>query len=99
MGFSAINSRRLVRVLAVGLAVLFASAEHADARRAAGGGFGSRGTRTFQTAPTTNVAPTPAIPIQRSMTPPQANQTAPLQPQTAAPRPGFFRNFGGSFLG
>jgi len=33
------------------------------------------------------------------MTPPQATQKAPLQPQAAAPRPGFFGNFGGSLLG
>ena len=94
------NWRQFISILIVGSAVVFAVVGHADARRAAGGGFGSRGTRTFQAPPTTNVAPNPAAPIQRSMTPPpQINQAAPAQPQGQAPRPGFFRGFGGSLLG
>jgi predicted lipid-binding transport protein (Tim44 family) len=94
------NWRQFISILIVGSAVVIAVVGHADARRAAGGGFGSRGTRTFQAPPTTNVAPTPAAPIQRSMTPPpQINQAAPAQSQGQAPRPGFFRGFGGSLLG
>jgi len=99
MRLSALHFRHYVSILAVGLAILFAVADHADARRAVGG-FGSRGTRTYQAPPATAVAPTPAAPIQRSMTPqPQVNQTAPVQPQGAAPRPGLFSGFGGSLLG
>lgn len=99
MRSSAFNCRQFVSVLAMLLALL-AVAEHADARRASGGGFGSRGTRTFQAPPTTTVAPTTAVPIQRTMTPqPQINQTTPIQPQGTAPRPGFFSNFGGSLVG
>jgi len=95
MRFNALNFGRLISVLAIGLTILFALAEATDARRALGGGFGSRGTRTFQTPATTNVAPTPAVPIGRSMAPvPQANQTPPLQPQS-----GLFGNFGRSFVG
>ncbi|WP_284310910.1 Tim44 domain-containing protein [Labrys miyagiensis] len=100
MRLSAFDCRQFVSVLAILLLALFAGAEHADARRASGGGFGSRGTRTFQAPPTTTVAPTPAAPIQRSMTPqPQINQTTPNQPQGTAPRPGIFSNFGGSLVG
>jgi len=100
MHFSAFNYRQFVSILVVGLAVLFAVAEHADARRAGGGGFGSRGARTYQAPPTTTTAPTPAAPIQRSMTPqPPASQAAPMQSQGAAQRPGFFSNFGGSLVG
>jgi predicted lipid-binding transport protein (Tim44 family) len=40
--------------------------DYAEARR--GGSFGSRGGRTFQSAPATNTAPS-AAPVQRSMTP------------------------------
>jgi predicted lipid-binding transport protein (Tim44 family) len=94
--------RKNLSLLTVGLALLFAAVDHADARRAAGGfgGFGSRGTRTFQPPPTTSVAPTPAAPIQRTMTQPsQINPTPSVQPQPVAARPGFFSGFGGSFLG
>ena len=102
MRLSALNWRHTFSVLAVGLALALSVADHADARRAGGGfsGFGSRGTRTYTAPPTTAVAPTPAAPIQRSMTQPsQFNPASPVQPQAAAPRPGFFSGFGGSLLG
>jgi len=61
----------------------------ADAR--AGGGFsmGSRGFRTFSPPPITRTAPTPAAPIQRSLTTPSA------QPGFAGPR----GLFGGGLFG
>ena len=59
----------VTRTLAVALVGLFLAAGHAEARAGRGGGFGSRGARTFQTPPPTRTAPTPAQPIQRSTTP------------------------------
>ena len=102
MRFSALNWRQYFSVLALGLTLALSVADHADARRAGGslGGFGSRGTRTYQAPPTTAVAPTPAAPIQRSMTQPsQPGPASSVQPQPAAPRPGLFGGFGGSLLG
>jgi predicted lipid-binding transport protein (Tim44 family) len=79
---------------------LFVAADFADARRA-GGGFGSRGSRTFQAPPATKTAPNTA-PIERSMTPrPQADApSAARQPgAAAAQRPGFFGNgFAGTMM-
>jgi predicted lipid-binding transport protein (Tim44 family) len=69
-----------------------------DANARAGGGFsgGSRGMRTFSAPPATRTAPTPAAPIQRSIT--QPSRTAPAG-QTAA-RPGLFGGLmGGGLLG
>jgi len=84
MRSSSVTCRQLLSIFAVGLAILVSVAEPADARRASGGfgGFGSRGARTYQAPPTTAVAPTPAAPIQRSMTQPsQVNPAGPLQSQ------------------
>ena len=75
------------------------AADHADARR--GGSFGSRGMRTFQSAPATRTAPSVA-PVQRSMTP---NSAGPAQPgfSTAGTqgmrRPGLFGGMAGGLLG
>ena len=92
----------VTRTLAVALVGLFLAAGHAEARAGRGGGFGSRGARTFQTPPPTRTAPTPAQPIQRSTTPqpsPGVNQAAP-RPGVAQPaRPGFFSGRGGFFGG
>jgi predicted lipid-binding transport protein (Tim44 family) len=65
-------TRRPFARFAVGLTALtliFSSmaVDYAEARR--GGSFGSRGTRTYQSAPATNTAPA-AAPVQRSMTTP-----------------------------
>lgn len=70
-----------------------ATVDMAEARR--GGSFGSRGTRTFQTVPSTNTAPNATAPVNRTMT----NQQA-TQPRNAATpisqRPGGL--FGGGLL-
>ena len=70
-----------------------ATVDVAEARR--GGSFGSRGTRTFQTVPSTNTAPNATAPVNRTMT----NQQA-TQPRNAATpiaqRPGGL--FGGGLL-
>ncbi|PZM16221.1 Tim44 domain-containing protein [Rhizobium tubonense] len=86
-------------IFVFGLAASFATLDDAQARRAGGGGFGSRGTRTYSAPPITRTAPTEAAPIERSMTPQQtAPQMAP-QPGINAPRPGFFSGFGRSMIG
>lgn len=65
-------------IIAVALAGTSALlADFADARSGGGRSFGSRGGRTFATPPTTNTAPKPAAPMEKSM-------TQPGQPGTAA---------------
>lgn len=54
-------------VIAAGLA--FVSVETADARMSKGGGFGSRGSKTFQAPPATRTAPNAGAPISRSAAP------------------------------
>ncbi|MEZ2131635.1 MULTISPECIES: Tim44 domain-containing protein [unclassified Sinorhizobium] len=88
-------------IFAFAAATFLTAFDDAEARRAGGfGGFGSRGTRTFQAPPITRTAPAPAAPIERSMTPRQQQpygQTA-TQP-LGAQRPGFFNGFGRSMIG
>ncbi|WP_413814637.1 Tim44 domain-containing protein [Ensifer sp. Root954] len=98
---------RTLAMMAIGMVVALTVVDVAEARRS-GGGFGSRGTRTFSQPPVTRTAPTNAAPIDRSMTPrqdagpaatnPAAGQTRPNATQPNA-RPGFFSGFGGSLLG
>lgn len=90
-------------MVAVGLTVMMTVVDVAEARRA-GGGFGSRGSRTFSTAPITRTAPTNAAPIERTMTPRPNSATNPATNPAAqngmtGRRPGFFNGFGGSMLG
>lgn len=84
-------------VLFAGLFLAFSmvAMDHADARR--GGSFGSRGMRTFQPVSPTRVAPQPAAPVERSMTPNASTNNAARQPQ-AFQRPGFFNGLGGSMM-
>ncbi|MBA8881259.1 TIM44-like domain-containing protein [Phyllobacterium myrsinacearum] len=90
---------RIVVLLVLALAVTLSAFDIADARRA-GGGFGSRGTRTFDAPATTRTAPSPAAPIERTMTPrTQTNQPSAMQPQMNTQRPGFFSGFGRSMIG
>jgi len=71
--------------------------EVADARVSSGG---SRGNRTFNTPPTTNTAPKPAAPIERSMTQPGASKvTQGAAPSTAAAPSRFGSGFGGLLMG
>lgn len=97
---------RLLTALGVGLMLAATAAAPADAARR-GGSFGSRGMRTFNVPRSTQTAPRPIAPIERSMTPrvqpgqqqagrPAASPLAPgLQPQ----RGGFLRRWGGPLLG
>ena len=84
--------------LGLALVVSLSAMDIADARRAGGGGFGSRGSKTFQAPAPTRTAPNTAAPIERSMTPNTGAQTRPAQGAAAA-KPGFFNNFGRSMLG
>jgi predicted lipid-binding transport protein (Tim44 family) len=80
------------------LALSMVAVDHADARR--GGSFGSRGGRTFQSAPATRTAPQQTAPINRSMTPSTAQPgAAGRQAQTAgAQRGGLFGGLGGGLM-
>lgn len=77
------------------LAFTLVSTDYADARR--GGSFGSRGSRTFQSAPATRTAPDQVAPVQRSMTPNQAQGTRQNQ-AVGQQRPGMFNGLGGSLM-
>lgn len=78
------------------LAFTMVAMDHAEARR--GGSFGSRGMRTFQSAPPTRTAPAPTAPVERSMTPNTGVSTAARQPQAGLQRPGFMSGFGGTMM-
>lgn len=84
-----LGKMRFVAALsALFVAFTLVSVDFAEARR--GGSFGSRGTRTFQTAPPTRTAPNPSGPVERSMTPnnPGTNNPAARQNPAVAQRPG-----------
>lgn len=78
------------------LAFSMTATDHAEARR--GGSFGSRGARTFQSAPATRTAPTQTAPVERSMTPNAGTNSAARQQPAGAQRPGFMSGFGGSMM-
>ncbi|WP_309092807.1 TIM44-like domain-containing protein [Phenylobacterium sp.] len=77
------SKSRLAAVLGVAFSLCLIAADTADAARR-GGGFGSRGARTYQAPAATRTAPQPAQPIQRSMTPATPGSTA-AAPKAAAP--------------
>lgn len=90
------TSRFAALIAGLFLAFTMVAVDQAEARR--GGSFGSRGTRTHQTAPATNTAPQQTGPMERSMTPNTGQQNAARSAQPAAQRPGFMNGFGGSML-
>ncbi len=97
-----------IRFILCGLAaaaMLILAVAEADAARR-GGGFGSRGSKTYTAPPTTQTAPNTAAPINRSITQPQAPNAAAKAGQagTAAKgglfnRPGFMGGLMGGLLG
>ncbi|WP_105383330.1 Tim44 domain-containing protein [Neorhizobium alkalisoli] len=96
--------QKLFAILAVGMAVSLTAVDMAEARRAGGGGFGSRGTRTYSAPATTNTAPAAPTGINRSMTPnTQQNATTPQsgfgQQAAQQPRRGLFGGMAGGLLG
>ncbi|MDR6754930.1 putative lipid-binding transport protein (Tim44 family) [Mycoplana sp. BE70] len=97
---------RIFAMIGVAVMVMVTAVDVAEARRAGGGGFGSRGTRTFSPPPANRTAPTQTAPIDRSMTQkpagqqaPGANQQAPGANRPAAQRPGMFGGLAGGLLG
>lgn len=93
---------RFAKIAAIAVltgASVFASISDADARRAGGFGFGSRGARTFQAPPVTRTAPAPAAPIDRTMTQRPQTQAPAAGQQMSTPRPGLFGGFGRSMIG
>jgi predicted lipid-binding transport protein (Tim44 family) len=89
---------KIAAIVVLAAASSLATLDAADARRAGSSGFGSRGTRTFDTPAVTRTAPTQAAPIDRTMTQrPQQQTTTP--PLGAPQRPGLFGGFGGSMIG
>jgi predicted lipid-binding transport protein (Tim44 family) len=85
MTFSTRRGRAVI-ALAAALTLLGSVAE---ARVGRGGGFGSRGGRTFDAPPVTRTAPNPAGPINRSQAPQNQFQNRPGTPpagQAAQPR-------------
>ncbi len=87
------SRHRLLRsfnIIALAAALALAPAL-AQAKMGGGGSFGSRGSRTFSPPPATRTAPSPAAPIERSITPPQS---ASPSSSLGAQRPGLF---GGGF--
>ncbi|WP_249693843.1 TIM44-like domain-containing protein [Stappia sp. WLB 29] len=105
MQAAASRMRKTTAVIALGIAALFAAVDFAEARRAGGSGFGSRGARTFSAPAPTNTAPGTAAPVQRTMTPQpaQGQQATPgagaRQQQAAQPSRGLFGGMGGALLG
>jgi predicted lipid-binding transport protein (Tim44 family) len=82
------------------LTALILVATDADARAGRGTSVGSRGTRTFTTAPSTTTAPTGGSTLQRTVT--QPGQTGVASPGLfggAFHRPGLFGPLLGGFLG
>ncbi len=92
--------RPLLAFCALAAALMLIAAD-ADARASFSGG--SRGTRTFSPPPVTRTAPTPARPMERTMTQPgQPGTTATRPAPQTAPAGGFFSRpgfFGGLFAG
>ena len=90
------RSRVLLALCAVAAAfVIFASTVDAAPRFS----FGSRGSRTFTPPPVTQTAPTPARPMERSLTQPAQPGPSTAARPTTAPQPGGFFNRPGLFGG
>lgn len=79
------KTRAFALMASLFLAFSLVSIDFAEARR--GGSFGSRGTRTFQSAPPTRTAPTQTGPVERTMTPNPGPTSRQAQP-AAQQRPG-----------
>ncbi|MCJ8519614.1 putative lipid-binding transport protein (Tim44 family) [Pseudorhizobium tarimense] len=90
--------RNVFAIAAIAMAVSLTAVDFAEARR--GGGFGSRGSRTFSSPAITRTAPNPAAPVERSMTPrPQQNAATPNAARPATQNRGLFGGLAGGLLG
>ena len=87
-------------IAAIAVAALAFAPSLADARAGAGGSVGSRGTRSYSAPPSTNTAPSTAMPFERSLTPRPA-PSAPLGAPAPAygGRSGFASGLMGGLLG
>ncbi|HEV7435498.1 MAG TPA: Tim44 domain-containing protein [Pseudorhizobium sp.] len=98
--FSSIRRfRHVFAVAAIAMAVSLAAVDFAEARR--GGGFGSRGSRTFNAPAVTRTAPNQAAPVDRTMAPRTQQQNA-ATPNAARPQNqnrGLFGGLAGGLLG
>ncbi|HMR31697.1 MAG TPA: TIM44-like domain-containing protein [Geminicoccaceae bacterium] len=80
---------RWIASLAIALAAILLMADVADARAGRGGGFGSRGARSFEPPPVTRTAPREAAPLQRQQDAgPATSQQAQAARAATAPRQG-----------
>lgn len=93
-----VGMRPVLAMLGIVAALGVMVVDSAEARR--GMSVGSRGSRTYQTPPTTQTAPTPAAPIQRSTTPQPASSATPgASAMGQAARPSMFGGgLGGSLM-
>lgn len=92
---------KIFATFAIAMIAIFMTVDLAEARKGMGG-FGSRGTRTFNQAPATRTAPAPAAPIDRTMTPRTntAQQGATSTAASQASRPGgMFGGIAGGLMG
>lgn len=91
--------KTLAVVMAVAMPLAIAVSSAVDARPG-GGGFGSRGARTWTAPPTTRTAPNAAQPMQRSITQPGTKAPA-AAPATGGllNRPGLLGGLAAGFLG
>lgn len=87
---SFLRPTRWLASLAIVLAATLLMADVADARAGRGGGFGSRGDRSFEPPPITRTAPRQAAPLQRQQEAgPSVNQAQAARSAATAPRQGF----------
>lgn len=91
--------RHVFSVAAIAMAVSLVAVDFAEARR--GGGFGSRGSRTFNAPAVTRTAPNPAAPVDRTMAPrtQQNNAAAPNAARPQNQNRGLFGGLAGGLLG
>lgn len=83
--------RRIAGAALVLAGAAFLVVGSAEARTGKSGSFGSRGSKTFDSAPSTSTAPKGAAPVQRSATQAGASQTAAATTRQG----GFMSRFGG----
>jgi predicted lipid-binding transport protein (Tim44 family) len=98
MAMTATARRACALALALAAALVL-TVDAADARVGRGGSFGSRGMRTYTPPPVTKTAPTPANPIERSITQPGSTQPSAGVATPAASTPAAGSRFGSGFGG
>jgi predicted lipid-binding transport protein (Tim44 family) len=87
------------RAAVLAVAAMFLAAAQVDARPGRGGGFGSRGSRTWSAPAPTPTAPRQAAPIERSTVQPAQGVNRPAAAPMQPARPGGFFSTRGGLLG